>query len=74
MQIGQRVELVGKTRQKEIDLIINGTDYKVLGIQLGKAFDDKDGPWLLLRELTTGHLKWVHETEDKHYKIVISRR
>jgi hypothetical protein len=69
VQIGQRVELIGKTKQKEIDLVINGKYYKVLGIQLGKAFDDKDGPWLLLRGINPAHLKWVHETDDKNYII-----
>ena len=69
VELKQVYLLVGKTKQKEIDLTINGSIYKAIGFQLGKAFDDKDGPWILFQSTTSGTYKWVHETDDKNYFI-----
>jgi hypothetical protein len=67
--LNERIKLVPKTEQDKVNLVIHGETYKVIGVQLGKAFDNKDGPWFLLRSVTTGIYKWVHESDDKHYSV-----
>lgn len=67
LKIGQKIELIGKSKQRENELSFDGRKFIVLGIQLGKAFDDVDGPWYLIRQ--NGNYKWVHETDDKYYTI-----
>ncbi len=70
LKINQVIKLTGKTEQDKVNLTIHGERYKILGIQLGMAFDNIDGPWYLIRSTNTGILKWVHETQDKHYDLV----
>lgn len=69
LKIKSKIKLVGKTYSDTENLLLIGDSYRVIGIQLGMAFDDKDGPWYLLQSLTDGEYLYVHESDDKQYFI-----
>lgn len=69
LKIKSIIHLIGNDDVGTMSLAENGCKYRVIGIQLGKAFGDKEGPWYLCQSLETDFYTYVHDTNDEHYVI-----
>ncbi len=70
LKIKSVLHLEGKNPESTAILSTNGCKYRIIGIQLGKAFNDKDGPWYLIQSLENDFFyTYIHDSDDDNYTI-----
>ena len=70
MQIGSKITLEGITKKGKERLRRDGSsNWLILSIVDRVMFSNERGPWLLLKKHKTTNSRWIHETNDKDFKI-----
>lgn len=69
MEINSTILLKGLSQKGKNRIRENGEEWTVLAIRLTVKFTSEPGPWILVESLKTGHVRWVHVSNDKDFKV-----
>jgi len=68
---GTILTLTWKDKRKGKSRILqHGDQWEVTRVESSVFFSDRKGPWLCVKSLKTDDWRWIHQTDDPHFKIV----
>ena len=64
------IRLRGHTKRAKQIVKDNGEDWDVVKFKDNVLFDERDGPWVLVRSKDGTAVRWVHMHFDKQFIVV----